>query len=290
MKLHYYFLFLPYFFIKVWELSLALIGREKDSLRILLCHNIEPNDFEWFEKNLLKLQYKWRFITPNEFEKHMSGEARLSGKCLLLTFDDGFKSNRFVAEHILEKLGIRAIFFVVTKYIDTKDINQSRSFYARNIMPGANLDQVKKVENMNWDDLRWLVSHGHLIGSHTMTHRRLSEISKDSDLFNEINYSGNRIEEELGNSIRHFAFPFGDINSLSKNALQYVFNRYDYVYSGLRGDNAKNINNISIRRDALNPYKSNLILDVFLSGAADMFYRRSRLKLDKWAKILIRKI
>ena len=48
----------------------------------------------------------------------ISGSEPIQGNNLLITFDDGLISNRIVAEKVLNPLGINAIFFVVTDFID----------------------------------------------------------------------------------------------------------------------------------------------------------------------------
>ena len=49
-------------------------------------------------------------LTPLQFLDFINGKYCLSGINLLITFDDGFKSNRIVADKILEPLGIKGIF------------------------------------------------------------------------------------------------------------------------------------------------------------------------------------
>lgn len=285
MKPRHCILFATYGFIKIWEFFLSKLGVKKDSLRVLLYHDINPIDYQKFKSSLLWLKSRWRFITPIEFEKHISGEQRLCGRCLLLTFDDGFKSNRIIAENILEDLGIKAIFFVVTDYIAQDDDHKSRNFYAKYIMPGIkNNDVNSNILNMNWDDLKWLIAHGHVIGAHTKRHQRLSDILVQSELADEIISSGDEIKAMLGIDVKHFAYTFGDINSFSFKALQCALSRYKYIYSGLRGSNSSNTNNLLIRRDAMEPSSRSLLLDIFLSGAADFIYIKSRYKMDRWSK------
>ena len=59
--------------------------------------------------------------------------------------------------------------------------------------------------------------------------------------------------------------------------------RFRYIYSGLRGDNADMTSTFAIRRDALKPTDPNKLLGFFLEGGADLLYKRSRKILDQWA-------
>ena len=94
--------------------------QENNSIRILVYHHIENENFSKFENQIKILKKEWNFITPNEFENHIKGTKKLSGKNLLLTFDDGFKSNFIVANEILKKLDIKGIFFVPSDFYKNK--------------------------------------------------------------------------------------------------------------------------------------------------------------------------
>ena len=89
------------FFIKI-------LNFPRKSLRVLMFHDIE--DKNNFVKQIKFLKKKWKFITPNLFYQICLGKKKVNGRYLLLTFDDGFKSNIYVAETILKKLNIKAIF------------------------------------------------------------------------------------------------------------------------------------------------------------------------------------
>ena len=67
----------------------------------------------------------------------ISGLEPIQDNNLLITFDDGLISNRIVAEKVLNPLGIKAIFFVVTDFIDIKNVDDARQFVADNIIPKA---------------------------------------------------------------------------------------------------------------------------------------------------------
>jgi peptidoglycan/xylan/chitin deacetylase (PgdA/CDA1 family) len=54
----------------------------------------------------------------------------------------------------------------------------------------------------------WLAA-GHWIGAHTCTHPRLSRIPR-AQAKEEIRASKKKLEDRFGQSIEHFAYPFGD--------------------------------------------------------------------------------
>jgi hypothetical protein len=95
----------------------------------------------------------------------------------------------------------------------------------------------------------------------------------------------------LGFKIEHFAYPFGNAESFSERAMKIAKQRFQFVYSGLRGDNVAGASSFTIRRDAAalqhpatNSYSvySNSLLGSFLEGSADRFYASSRKKIDLW--------
>jgi len=59
---------------------------------------------------------------------------------------------------------------------------------------------------MNWDEARTLLKSGHIVGSHTMTHPNIAQVSAD-DARSELAESKLKLEKELGEPVEHFAYP-----------------------------------------------------------------------------------
>lgn len=92
------------------------------------------------------------------------------------------------------------------------------------------LDQVKGQSDvkcdgqtgvmMSWDDVRQLANTpGFSIGSHTITHQRLTRISPDDVAF-EITSSKVNLENEIGAPVALFAYPNGEFNQDVISAVQ----------------------------------------------------------------------
>ncbi len=256
----------------------------KNQIRVLLYHDIPPDKYEYFSFQLSEIKKQWNFISPDEFTSHMSGKTPLKGKNLLLTFDDGFISNKLVAESILKSFGIKAIFFVLPNFINISNSSLARKYVADYIYPSMNIEEVPiNWINMNWDDLQELIRAGHTIGAHTMSHTKLSTIIDVGELQKEIAESAEILEQKLGIPIRHFAFPFGNIESFSPEALKVAKGHFGLIYSGLRGKNIPTVSKYAIRRDSVTPKDHPFLIASFLNGAADFQYSRSVNILDSWA-------
>ena len=59
---------------------------------------------------------------------------------------------------------------------------------------------------MSYDQIRSLAQHGHIVGSHTMTHPNMAYIP-EQDAKAELAESKQRLERELKATIRHFSYP-----------------------------------------------------------------------------------
>jgi len=254
-----------------------------DSLRVLLYHDIAPQYQASFQAQLKWLRRSWKFVSAEHFTEMVSGERPILGRNLLLTFDDGFASNRIVAEEVLNPLGIRALFFAVSDLVELADRDEARQFIGRNIYLTEDIDSLPPHwQNMRWADLEALLQQGHCIGAHTRTHARLSEIQIEKELEDEIIGSADKLERRLGVPIEHFAYTFGDLASFSEEALLIARRRFRFVYSGLRGDNL-GVSPLALRREGVTPSDSLALVGAFVEGAADFHYSRSRARLTSWA-------
>ena len=91
----------------------------KDYCFAITFHNFSNSDYLWLEKTLDNLSFDYEFIDPNKLQEYMN--KKNSKKKILLTFDDGFKTNRYVAENILKPRGIKAIFLGMGAILSSKE-------------------------------------------------------------------------------------------------------------------------------------------------------------------------
>jgi peptidoglycan/xylan/chitin deacetylase (PgdA/CDA1 family) len=263
---------------------LRRVGAKSDArLRVLICHAIVPQEQDRFAAQLRWLARLWAFVSPQRFAAMMRGDEPIKGANLLLTFDDGFASNRRVANEILNPMGIQALFFAVSDFMDLAAEDDYRAFIARHIWPLLTPAAVPDHwRNMTWNDLSWLLETGHTIGAHTRTHARLSELKQENELEAEIVESANALERNLGVKIEHFAYPFGNLASFSPEALTQARRRFNFIYTGMRGDNARGVPSCALRRDAIFPANSFGLIGALLEGGADISYARDLAQYESW--------
>jgi peptidoglycan/xylan/chitin deacetylase (PgdA/CDA1 family) len=140
-------------------------------------------------RELVKKGYK--IATLEEAIGANSYEERVA----VITFDDGRAGCFNYARTILSDLGIRACFYICPGFIDGNP--PQHECYSR---------------FMDWSQVRALAEEGHLIGSHSMTHCKMGEMSPDL-LRAELDNSREEIDRHLRlpeSRCRHFALPYGD--------------------------------------------------------------------------------
>jgi peptidoglycan/xylan/chitin deacetylase (PgdA/CDA1 family) len=283
MALHHHFmegLYHPFKAVKTIGRSLGLASR--NSLRVLIYHDISPKEQPRFVSQLLWLKRSWRFVSPEQFAALSSGDEPVFGRNLLLTFDDGTASQRRIAEEVLEPMGIRAVFFVLSDLVADKIGDDALPFIAGRSVTRSDQRHSGHFSYLAWSDLEALLEQGHLIGCHTATHARLAEIQAEAELEREIVASADTLARRLGVPIEHFAYPFGDVASFSAGALAVARRRFRFIYTAVRGDNARNVSPSRLWRDAVTPQDSRALLGAYLEGASDFYYARSRTELARW--------
>jgi peptidoglycan/xylan/chitin deacetylase (PgdA/CDA1 family) len=251
-------------------------------IRVVIYHGISPEHELEFAKQINWLKRSWRFITPAEFDLMISSGEQPRDDCLLLTFDDGFISNKKIVKDVLNPLKIKGLFFVISEFANLSKGDNWRSFVAKNILPNSVASEIPDFyQNMDLNELDYLLDCGHTIGAHTASHARLSE-TKKSELAGEIVLSANFLEASLGVKIEHFAYTFGDISSFSSEALEVAKSRFKFIYTGLRGNNTVETPKWAIRRDSLSATDPLPLVGSFLEGGADILYKSSLHKYEIW--------
>ncbi len=128
----------------------------------------------------------------------LSGGEPLPPNAVCVTFDDGMRCLRETALPVLQEFDIPAVSYVVAGLVGGCNAWLRSSGWSHRELLGV-------------EDLRALREAGIEIGSHSMTHADLSICDAGLRL-TEIRDSRHRLEDTLGESVEHFAYPFGRLN------------------------------------------------------------------------------
>ena len=263
----------------------SIFGEKKEEqLRVITFHNILREEHDKFFNLIQYLKKNWNIITPDQFKNIInSKEIKISKKNILITFDDAFKSQKIVTEKFLDPLNIKALFFIVSDFVKISSQDEAHKFIKENFFKSQNKDNKIDLEsnNMTLEDIRYLVSKGHTIGGHTKTHKQLSKIKNKNSLIKEIIESKKFLENQIEIKIEDFAYTFGDLASINKASVDIIMKNFNYLYSGLRGNNM-NINRKIVRRDAVDMKEDFQIISAYLNGYVDLIYSKKLNKLEKW--------
>jgi len=161
-----------------------------------------------------RVRLKGLYVSPKLFARQMA-ELKAAGfetdtfgtvassevrpKRIFLTFDDGFSDVFENALPVLRQHGFRSIQFLVADLLGKASEWQKAS----GEIPG-NLMHKVQIED-------WLAA-GQEIGSHTLTHPRLTQVSL-SEAREELSGSKKKLEDTFGKPIEYFCYPYGDWNA-----------------------------------------------------------------------------
>jgi peptidoglycan/xylan/chitin deacetylase (PgdA/CDA1 family) len=146
-----------------------------------------------------------RTLTLRGF-RGVAADAALNGsRGLHVTFDDAFRSVTN-ALPILERLRLPATVFACAAYAD-----EGRPLDVPELAAEASA-HPDELATMSWDELRALTDRGVEIGSHTVSHPHLPQLSEE-EIRTELVDSRARFEDELGGPCRFLAYPFGEHDS-----------------------------------------------------------------------------
>lgn len=155
--------------------------------------SVTINDF----RNQLRILELFNFtpITFLDYKLYLEDKLTLPKKPIILTFDDGYLDTFELAIPTLLEFDMRAVIFALG----------DRS------LKTANWEHGDRAPLMNNEQLVTARSFGFEIGSHSMDHDVLTELS-EFELRDNIMQSKRSIESVLGERIHSFAYPYGFTN------------------------------------------------------------------------------
>ncbi|WP_293741549.1 polysaccharide deacetylase family protein [uncultured Pedobacter sp.] len=126
-------------------------------------------------------------ILPDQLYAYLNTGAPLPSKPIMLTFDDTDMDQFTVVRPTLEKLGYKAVYFIMTVSIGRKG---------------------KFVDYMTKEQIKQLSDEGNVIGSHTYDHKNFKKYA-GKDWEEQLDKPTKKLEEITGKKMTEFAYPFG---------------------------------------------------------------------------------
>jgi peptidoglycan/xylan/chitin deacetylase (PgdA/CDA1 family) len=199
--------------------------RRRVRIPILMYHSIrkagvqDTHPYYETETSVLMFQEQMAFLHENGFSvislseavRLLDAGARPSDNRVVITFDDGFEDFYTDALPILNRYRFTATVFLPTAFISCTPI------------------EFKNKACLTWAQVREAHRAGIGFGSHTVTHPQLKEVST-YELEYEIRYSKETIEDQLGDRVDSFSYPyaFPEEDAEFKQALQRTLATYEY--------------------------------------------------------------
>jgi peptidoglycan/xylan/chitin deacetylase (PgdA/CDA1 family) len=152
--------------------------------------------FEHHVSLLRERAYEGLTLTEAEARRR---DGTLRRRSVVITFDDAFAST-LAAKPILDAAEFPATVYVPTQFVDRAD----PLTFAQTHGDETHVDELRPL---TWDQLAELRDAGWEIGSHTVTHPRLPDLT-DADLGRELELSREVIRERFGRCDT-VAYPYG---------------------------------------------------------------------------------
>jgi len=155
-------------------------------------YSVSPENFALQMKALHDNGYTT--VTPDELHDFYTSKKPLPEKPIVITFDDGRKDHFTIGAAELDKYGFKGVFYIMTVSLGRKNY-------------------------MTRDDVKALSAKGHIIGSHTWDHHRVTGYQGD-DWELQIKKPKRQLEELTQKQVTSFAYPNGVWNAAAADSLK----------------------------------------------------------------------
>jgi peptidoglycan/xylan/chitin deacetylase (PgdA/CDA1 family) len=144
----------------------------------------------------------YRGVTFTEAVTRRARQRRVA-----VTFDDAFASVERLARPILAALDWPATVYAVTDFAGT-----GAPLAWSGIDDWQRTPHAGELAGLDWDALRTLQDAGWEMGSHTVTHPRLTTLD-DARVDDELQRSRTTMSDALGTDCASVAYPYGDVDA-----------------------------------------------------------------------------
>jgi len=257
---------LAYLLFAIFYFILFKVGRTSAGAIILCYHAVTLQQCEKFARQM-------RHISSRAVGLDDITQNRFADGAVSVTFDDAFECLISTAVPITKNIEVPIAIFAVTENMGKPPqwgMDEYRSDTSEMIMTEEQLQALDKEKYC-------------LIGSHTVNHRKLAELS-ENDVQYELQSSKNFLEKLLGHPIKHLALPHGSFT------YQVIKLAQDIGYNGILTLEEKSIDaglpDNSLGRFSVSPDMWMIEFVLTANGSYAWLYRWR--KLIRRARLLLR--
>lgn len=226
--------------------------------------NLESH-FRFYGENFSPVSYSdfLQFLEEGTWPKKNPG--------LLISFDDGLRSNFDIAYPLLEKYGFVGWFFVPTGFIGLDSPRDLRWAERHCIADHEKRDDGRIA--MSWDEIRELDMNGHVVGCHTQNHRRMGESPGAEQIVREVVQAKETLEEGLGHEVSTFSWVGGEEWTYNPEVIRVVrTSGFQYCFTSLVAPILPRSNPFHLHRTGVNSRAPIDVITFQLSGLIDILY------------------
>jgi len=211
--------------------------------RILCYHRVEPEPRDrWsvstsaFARQMEFVRSEYHIVSLDEIVAWLNGLKSLPERSIAVTFDDGLADVYKHAFPILEEASMTATMFVCPGLISGVDEKENNKL------------SKEKNQFMTWEQVSILSTCGWIIGSHSLTHPKLSTLN-DTEVAVQVNESKSQIEDVLQRNCDYFCYPYGTPKAVSVRERELAMKAgYIAAFSSITGAVTRKCNHYSLPR------------------------------------------
>ena len=238
-----------------------------------------------FEQHLQYFQKHYVAATPEDLKSLLEGNPwPYERPGIILTFDDAQRTNYDFARPLLNQYGFSGWFFVPTEYLT--------------IPVSEQMDRVRdeefRMRHRYEDGRQWMTQaevlalhrEGHVIGSHTHTHREARLGDSRSVVRREMLESRQQLDQLLGTTPDSFAWVRGmEVSYTNLTAQEIAAAGYQYAFLTMSAPVTATTHPLQLHRTNLDTRWGLPLLRLQLSGIIDWKYNKPRRRVNALTRV-----
>jgi peptidoglycan/xylan/chitin deacetylase (PgdA/CDA1 family) len=231
-------------------------------------HSVGASNAEAFERHLEYYAAGYDNVSLEQLAAFLRGEWKPRRQGIIISSDDGLRTDYDVMAPALERHGFTGWFFVPSDLIVLPATEQVAAASAARVTP------VEEAPNgrvfMSPAEVR-ILAQRHVVGCHTASHVRLSSALNPARLHAEIIDARRKLEAHTGAAISVFCWVGGEDGSYSRSAAT-VIREAGYRFSFMTGSYPIRpwSNPLQLHRTNIEVHYSVPLVGLFLSGLLDL--------------------